>query len=157
MLDGAQHLPGFRGAVLVGSLAKGEEAWLSDIDLLVFIEQGRFAEAWANRRALRSRFALLCWDGIGSAHGPRAHKWITPDLVMVDCLLGEPAQVRVANPFLQLAGSSDLLNKLRRREPIERTEMRGPTHPVERSYDQAKTIVRSFARWIGRGRGPRSS
>lgn len=143
VLDGAQQLPGFRGAVLVGSLAKGEEDWLSDIDLLVFIEQGRFAEAWANRRALRSRFVLLCWDGVGSAHGPRGHKWITPGLAMVDCLLGEPAQVRVADPFLQLAGSSDLLNELRRREPIERREMRDPTHPIERFYDQVKTIFRA--------------
>jgi hypothetical protein len=78
--------------------------------------------------------------------GPGAHKWISPDLVMVECLVGEPDQIRVADPFVVLTGRPSLVSRLRRRPAIERAEMKTPAHPVERNYDRLKTAVRAFTR-----------
>lgn len=61
---------------------------------------------------------------------------------MVECLIGESSQIRVADPFVLLAGPPDLIGRLRHRGPIDRREMTGPSHPIELWYDR----VRSWAR-----------
>jgi predicted nucleotidyltransferase len=44
--------PLFVGLLLIGSFAAGRADDVSDIDLVAVVAQGRFAEAWADRREL---------------------------------------------------------------------------------------------------------
>lgn len=135
-------MPGFTGAVLVGSVARREADRFSDVDLLLFVADGSFAAAWAARRMLRPPLSLA-WDLIANDRGPGAHKWIGSDLIMVECLIGETSQIHVAEPFVQVVGAPDLVERLRRRSPIERREMTGPSHPIERWYDRVRLWARA--------------
>ncbi|MGH2499401.1 MAG: hypothetical protein ACRDF0_04840 [Candidatus Limnocylindria bacterium] len=58
-LSRARRLPGFAGAVLVGSLARGDEDRLSDVEGLIFVRRARSAtrgsSAAACGRPSRSR------------------------------------------------------------------------------------------------------
>jgi hypothetical protein len=142
------------GAVLVGSFAIGDTDPLSDVDLIVVTRPGEFDSAWAKRCELHGDTAITCWDVRDDPmlrHG--AHKWLTQDLVLADCLLAEPGSgVRLASPYQILTGGSSVADALVPRGPIPRDEVTGElgaameealrTMSVEDAYDILKSAVR---------------
>jgi predicted nucleotidyltransferase len=139
---------------LLGSLARGDGDELSDVDLIAVVAEGRFDEAWSARSELEGGEAIVAWDetepdrpGIG------ARKWLTRDVVLVECLLATPSSgVRLAEPFRVLVGDAALPDRLTRRPPIERSELdayvadREATgrgfHEVEHAYGALTRAVR---------------
>jgi hypothetical protein len=131
--------------LLVGSLADGAADALSDIDLLVIVREGRFNEAWNERELLRVAGTLCAWDQRPDTTAEvAAHRWLTPDLVLVEALVATSASgVRLADPWELVVGRADAPTRLNHRPPITRSEM-GATapHPVEAAYDDFKNRVR---------------
>jgi len=128
--------------LLVGSIAAGTADAVSDVDLIALIDDGSFDEVWSRRFKL-SQGAIYRWD-VGPSGAAGAHKWLTSDLVLVECLVGETDAIRVADPWIQVLGA-DVSQSLTRREPIPRAEVRGgdaATDDVERLYDALKLWVR---------------
>lgn len=132
----------FAAAVLVGSFASGRADSLSDLDLLLFVPDDGFAEAWARRNTLHVTGALIAWDDHREPERKIAkHQWVTPDLVYVECLIATSASgCRLADPHVVVAGT--LPPNVTRRPPINRAEMTGGQHPVEQAYDLFKFAVR---------------
>jgi len=142
------------GALLIGSLARGEGDEVSDVDLIVVVADGQFSQAWAARRALEGGEAVAAWDDIDPEHAEiGGHKWLTKDLVLVECLLATPSSgVRLTEPFALLAGDPGLPGRLARRQPFTRDELddfaqgrvdAGRTHEIEIAYGQLARAVRS--------------
>jgi hypothetical protein len=50
------------GAILLGSFAHGTPDAASDLDLIVCVRDGHFAEAWQQRTALQVTGAMVWWD-----------------------------------------------------------------------------------------------
>jgi hypothetical protein len=138
--------PHFAGLILVGSMASGRADPLSDIDLIVVAQGGRFDPLWQRREKLHVTGALGCWDR-QDAQFPQAgmHAWLTQDLVLVEALITTPGSgVRIADPAVVLAGSMDLLTKFPRRPPVLRSEMQSTEdHPIDAAYAALKGAVRS--------------
>lgn len=121
--------------IVVGSFARGDVDPLSDLDLVLVAPEDGFEAAWATREQLHGGSALVCWDqrdpGFVEAG---AHKWITRDLVLVECLL------------TTVSSGVRLLDRFPRRPPITRAEMEAQPlelHQVERTYDELKTAARA--------------
>ena len=158
LIERVEASPELDGAILLGSFAHGEVDALSDLDLLRVVPAGGFEAAWAARAALRGP-VVAAWDqrdpGFAEAG---AHKWITGELVLVECLLATgDSGVRLAEPAVVLAGDPGLLDRFPRRPPITRAEVEadpGKVHPIEQAYDQLKTSVRDALRRGSAGRGP---
>lgn len=142
----------FEGAVLMGSLVEGGGDDLSDVDLLAVVAEGRFADAWAARGEL-STGALCAWDHVqGDDREVAARKWLTRDLVKVECLLATPSSgMRLAEPVAVLAGDASLPDRFVRTGPIPREEIEayardlrdtGKVHEVEALYGDLKTALR---------------
>jgi methylmalonyl-CoA mutase len=115
------------GAVIVGSFAIGNTDPLSDIDLIVVTMPDAFDMAWVKRCELHGDAAITCWD-VRDESMPRhgAHKWLTNELVLVDCLLAEPGSgVRLAPPYQILTGGSSITDALVPSGPISRDEVTG--------------------------------
>ena len=140
--------PALGGMILVGSFARGEIDPLSDLDLVLVALEDRFEAAWAAREALHGGSALVAWDrrdpGFARAG---AHKWLTRDLILVECLLTTVSSgVRLADPAVVVAGDPGLLERFPRRPPIGRAELEEhplELHPVERTYDAFKAAARA--------------
>jgi GrpB-like predicted nucleotidyltransferase (UPF0157 family) len=134
----------YRGALLIGSFAAGAADEMSDLDLILITRDGKFGDAWERRGELHVTGALAAWDE--PPEGPvGAHKWVTRDLIFVECLVAAPGSgVRLAQPFVVVAGGDDLPHWLEQRSPILRTEMRQASHPIERAYDELKVAIRAF-------------
>lgn len=62
------------------------------------------------------------WD-VGPRGSAAAHKWLSPDLVLTECLIAEPDAVRLAEPFVLLTGDEAAVNALQRRAPLHRAEV----------------------------------
>jgi predicted nucleotidyltransferase len=146
--------PAVEGALLVGSLARGEADDLSDVDLIVVVAERRFDEAWAARGELEGGEALVAWDD-SDPDRPEigARKWLTRDVVLVECLLATRSSgVRLAEPFRVLVGNPGLPHGVARRPPIERPELDAyvtereatgrPFHAVEHAYAALTRAVR---------------
>jgi hypothetical protein len=132
------------GAILLGSFARGTPDAVSDLDLLVCVRDGHFAAAWRQRTALQVTGAMVWWDQHLVPDRVGAHKWVTNDLVLVECLLAAPnSGVRLAPPYRVVAGDPGLAERFTTRPPIQRTELGLDIHPVERAYDQLKEVIRS--------------
>lgn len=128
--------------LLVGSMASGTADAVSDVDLIALSDDGSFDQVW-NRRTQLSERAIYRWD-VSPRGAAGAHKWLTSDLVLVECLVGEIDAIRVADPWIQLLGA-DISERITRREPILRAEVRGGglvTDDIERLYDALKLWVR---------------
>src|SRR5262245_54575513 len=102
--------PALAGMVLVGSFARGEVDPLSDLDVVLVVSDGGCDAGWAAREELHGDTALMCWDQRDPAFAEAgAHKWVTRDLVLVECLLATPtSRVRLARPASVVAGDSGL-------------------------------------------------
>jgi hypothetical protein len=140
--------PAFAGLLVVGSFARGEADGLSDLDVIALAAPGRVGEAWAERGELHPADAVA-WDVAPAPKREAAkHMWLTPDLVLADCLIAAPEAVRVAVPFAVLLGDDGLEEMLVRRPPITAAEMdarRGelPVHELEQRYHDLKIAVRA--------------
>jgi hypothetical protein len=135
------------GAILIGSFAQGTQDAASDLDLIVCVRDGHFAEAWQQRTALQVTGAMVWWDQQLVPHQAGAHKWVTDDLVLVECLLAAPGSgVRLASPWRVVAGEPGLADRFTARPPIQRAELGAGVHPVERAYDQLKEVIRAHRR-----------
>lgn len=136
--------PAFSAAILVGSFAARAADALSDLDLILVAQDGKFEAAWAERHALHVTGALAAWDERpdGSSAHSAAHKWITNDVIYIECLIATPASgVRLAEPFAVLTGEPGVAKQIRRRAPISRTEMKA-THPIDEAYAAFVAAVR---------------
>jgi predicted nucleotidyltransferase len=142
------------GALLLGSFATGSADELSDVDVLVVVAERRFDEAWAVRGRLEGDEAIAAWDDLDPARAEiGGHKWLTHDLVLVECLLATPSSgVRLAEPYSVLAGDASLPDRLARRDTFTRAELQayastraeaGRLHEVEAAYGRLVDAVRS--------------
>ena len=127
--------PALEGLVLIGSLARGDGDDLSDVDLIVVVAEGRFDEAWSARRELEGGDALVAWDDLERGRPEvGARKWLTRDLVLVECLLATASSgVRLADPFRVVVGAAGIPDRFARRPPIERSEL--DAYVAEREAD----------------------
>ena len=110
--------------------------------LAAITRPGRFADAWACRRELHVTGALVSWDGQRQAATEVAvHRWVTPDLVLVEALFAEPGSgVRLAQPWRLIAGEPEVAAVFPARPPINRSEMnRAGAHPVDQAFDDLKS------------------
>jgi hypothetical protein len=132
------------GAILLGSFAHGTPDPASDLDLIVCVHDGDFATAWRQRIALQVTDAMVWWDQHLIPDRMGTHKWVTNDLVLVECLLAAPdSGVRLAPPYRVVAGAPGLAERFTARPPIQRAELGLDVHPVEHAYDQLKEVIRS--------------
>ena len=142
----------FEGALLMGSLVDGRGDDLSDVDLLAVVREGRFAAAWAARGEL-SAGALYAWDHVeGEDREVAARKWLTRDLIKVECLLATPSSgMRLAEPVAVVAGDPSVPDRFARTGPIPRDEIEayaqdlrdtGKVHEIEARYGDLKTALR---------------
>ena len=155
VVDRAQALPGFGAFILIGSFAGGSPDSMSDVDSIVSIDEGSFNSAWGDRTSLSGREPAFAWDvrpdpdrEIG------AHKWLTQELVLVECVLATPrARARLAEPYVVLAGDPARVEGFERVPPISRAELQayvdqnrreGHEQPeVQRAYDELVRAVRA--------------
>jgi predicted nucleotidyltransferase len=106
----------FEGVIALGSFADGEPDELSDVDLLAVTAPGRFDDAWAARERLVGD-VLVKWESHG---GPdrelRWFKWLTRDLVKVECGIAAPGSRELAEPVVVLLGPPSLADRFGRVE-----------------------------------------
>lgn len=134
----------YLGLILIGSFASGTCDSLSDIDLIVAVRDGMFDEAWRRRETLREAPVAAAWDERKEQFTEAgSHKWVTHEVIFVECFLATPTSgVQVADPAHVIVGEQALLDRFPRRGPIDRSEMQGEPHPVERAYDDLKALLR---------------
>jgi predicted nucleotidyltransferase len=129
--------------VLVGSFANRAADALSDLDLFFITYQGRFEGAWHRRRDLHVTGAIVEWDLDPPGAAVGGHRWLSPDLVLVEAVISGPdGGGRLAEPFRLVRGDPQLLKWFPRREPDEADEMTAVDHPVDIAYDAFKKAVR---------------
>lgn len=141
----------YAGALLLGSLSRGEGDAISDVDLVAVVHGDRWAEAWERRDEL-SLDALTTFDRIEDASKPiGGHGWLTPDFVKVECLIAEPGGTRLAGNFAILSGGDDVTDGFERvpafkREDVdayaEELRAQGTIDPVERAYGDLIALLR---------------
>jgi predicted nucleotidyltransferase len=150
----AERLPGFTAAILIGSFAAGTPDDLSDVDLIVAVEDGAFPDAWANRTRLRADDAPYWWDVQPEPDREvAAHKWITPDLVLVEALIATPAaQTQLADPYRVISGDASAVDGFVRTPRIERADLadyaaklalEGHTPEVQIRYEELIRALRA--------------
>ncbi len=141
-------MPEVLGAILVGSLAAGAADACSDMDLIVCTPDGVFAAAWNRRHDVHGESSLVCWDtGPVAGSEVAVHRWVTPDMVLVEALFASPASgARLARPWRVIVGQADVANRLAPRPPIDRSEFsRDGADPVDLAFDDLKKALRSMA------------
>jgi hypothetical protein len=117
--------PALEGLILIGSFAAGHADEFSDVDSIVVVSEGRFAEAWGRRADLQTPDALFAWDVFPDpTREVGGHKWLTRDVVKVECLFATASSgVRLAEPFAAVVGEDTLGESFRRVPPIPRAEL----------------------------------
>jgi hypothetical protein len=104
----------FDGLLLIGSFAAGRADEVSDVDLVAVVRDGRFRQAWAQRRELETPGALLQWDLVIDGEGDTAsHKWLTRGIVKVECTIVDAARgdMKLAEPYAVIAGDTSLASR----------------------------------------------
>jgi predicted nucleotidyltransferase len=118
---------GLDGAILLGSFATGRADELSDLDLLAVATPGRFNEAWAGRHALAVNL-LVTWERRDLDQQIGWFKWLTRDLVKVECGIVDPdaGDTGLAEPFAVVSGDLSLADRFPRipRAEVERDAAR---------------------------------
>lgn len=139
----------FVGAVLIGSLSRGEGDALSDVDLIAVARENGWQKGWDARTALSSG-ALITFDRFEEGRERVAgHSWLTPSLVKVECLVAEPGAVRLAGSAVVVAGSDELLSEFETGRAFTRQEIREYADGVredraeiELTYDDLIALLR---------------
>ena len=113
-LDRVARLDVFDGVIALGSLADGGADELSDLDLLAVTAPGRFEDAWAVRRQLAGD-VLAAWESRAEPDRRIAwFKWLTRDLVKVECGIAAPGSRELAEPLAVLLGPPSLADRFPR-------------------------------------------
>ncbi|MGH2737156.1 MAG: nucleotidyltransferase domain-containing protein [Actinomycetota bacterium] len=144
--------PDIGAMLLVGSFASGTADVVSDLDLFLITYEGRFEQAWKRRDELHVTGAIVHWDEqAGEPHSVAGHRWVTPELVLVESVISAPRDgARLAAPFKLVVGDTRLVENFPRRPPIDRSEMTDEaTHPVDSAYEELKEAVRRHFRTHG--------
>jgi hypothetical protein len=125
LVDRARRLPGFGCFILIGSFAGGRPDLVSDVDSILAIKDGSFEEAWSRRSELSTPDAAVVWD-VPDESGREigAHKWVSPELVLVECVFATlSSHARLADPLVVLAGDPTYVESFNRVEPITREQL----------------------------------
>jgi hypothetical protein len=113
--------PELDALILIGSFAKGTADEASDVDMIVAVSEGHFENTWQARSTLQPPKALVAWDirpdperEVGS------HRFLTRGMVKVETLLATPSSgVRLAEPFVVIAGDKSIAERFVRIPPID--------------------------------------
>jgi hypothetical protein len=144
----------YAGALLIGSLSRGEGDAISDVDLVAVVHRGRWLEAWERRNEL-SPDALTTFDRLEGDRPRGGHGWLTQDFVKVECLISEPGGTRLAGNVVILLGDDDVVDGFERVPPLEREEVdayaaklreQNSIEPVERAYGDLIALLRAKIR-----------
>jgi hypothetical protein len=111
----------FGALVVVGSFASRTADAVSDLDLFFITYRGRFKDVWNRRRDLHVTGEIVEWDLLNAnADAVGGHRWISPDLVLVEAVISEPdGGGRIAEPFELVTGDPQLLKGFPRRKPVD--------------------------------------
>jgi hypothetical protein len=140
----------YAGALLIGSLSRGEGDAISDVDLVGVVHRGRWEEAWEHRGEL-SAGAIARFDRLEGDGPIGGHAWLTPELVKVECLISEPDGTRLAGAVVVVAGGDSIVEGFERIPPFAREEVdgyaeelraRGALDPIERAYGDLIALLR---------------
>jgi len=141
----------FVGALLIGSLSRGEGDALSDIDLIAVAHTDGWSRAWEERATL-SEGALVTFDRFeGGRVGVAGHSWLTQTLVKVECLVARPGGMRLAGSAVVVAGDDDLLEAFEEVAPFTRQQIKeyaadlresDALSEIERAYDDLIQLLR---------------
>jgi hypothetical protein len=145
----------FVGAILLGSLARGEGDAISDVDLVAVTRPGGWEHAWATRDVL-SAGALVTFDHFEQGRPEVAgHSWITPSLVKVECLITAPGRMRLRGHTFVLFGKEDVLDLFEKAEPHSRQQLEdyaanlretNAISEIERAYGDLIALLRREVR-----------
>jgi hypothetical protein len=148
-------MPEFDGLLLVGSFASGTTDDLSDVDFICVVADGQFEAAWKRRAELETLGALFVWDLVtDSTLDGGGHKWITHDIVKVECGIFDPARsdVQLAPPYAVVVGDPSIAARFRPLEPIppdvleayaQKLRDEGLVPEVESRYGELKAAIRA--------------
>jgi hypothetical protein len=144
----------YAGALLIGSLSRGEGDAISDVDLVAVVHRGRWHDAWERRGEL-SEGSLVTFDRL-EGNGPiGGHSWLTPDLVKVECLVSEPGGTRIAGIYVVLAGGESIVEGFEHVPPFTREDVdayaaelraQDALDPIERIYGDLIELLRRAIR-----------
>jgi hypothetical protein len=114
-------MPEFDGLILVGSFAAGTADEISDVDFIAVAADGQFRAAWERRSELETEGALFVWDVVvDPALDDGGHKWITRDVVKVECGIVDPARgdTPLAPPYAVIVGDPAIADRFPAMQPI---------------------------------------
>lgn len=109
----------FMGALLIGSLSRGEGDAISDADVIAVTRPDQWQQAWETRHVL-SEGALVTFDRSEGKHGIAGHSWLTASFIKIECLITEVGGTRLAGSVVVLSGADDLLDGFERLPPFTR-------------------------------------
>ena len=157
-LDGVRGIACLLVITLLGSFAAGTADDLSDVDLVAVVVDGRFRAAWERRSELETTGALVSWDDVDNRDpGAGAHKWLTRDLVKVECTIADPSRggMKLAEPCAVIVGDPALVERFPRIPAIpvdvldryaQQLREEGRVPEVEMHYGELKEAVRAALR-----------
>jgi hypothetical protein len=154
----------FAGALLIGSLSRGEGDAISDVDLVAVTRPGRWQEAW-DARDLLSSGALVTFDRSEGKPGIAGHSWLTPALVKVECLVTETGATRLAGSVVVIVGGDEVLEGFEQAPTFTRREIddyaarlreTNGISDIERAYGDLITLLRREIRQESAGVGSSS-
>jgi hypothetical protein len=150
-------MPEFDGLLLVGSFAAGSVDDLSDLDFICVVADGQFEAAWNRRAELETPNPLFVWDlVVDPALEEGGHKWLTHDLVQVECGIVHPLRgdTQLAPPYAVVVGDPRVAERFAPLEPIapevveayaEKLRDGGLVPEVETRYGELKAAIRRAA------------
>ncbi len=154
-------MPEFDGLMLLGSFASGRADEISDVDFVAVVADGQFRKAWERRRELETPGTLFQWDVVTNEDGDAAsHKWITGDIVKVECGIVDPARsaMQLAEPYAVVVGNPSIAARFPPLEPIPRDVLeayaqqlrdKGLVPEVETRYGDLRDALRRAMRSDG--------
>jgi hypothetical protein len=150
-------MPELDGLLLLGSFAAGRADQISDVDLIAVVAEGRFEDAWARRHELETPGMLCRWDVHVESDGDAAsHKWITPNIVKVECGFADAARsaMQLAEPYAVIVGDESVATRFPPLEPMppdvleayaQELRDKGMVPEVETAYGELRRALRRAA------------